>query len=529
MKKRTKLAYIACFLVAIFIFSACSFFDVDYTLDTPLIYSNETEKYIWWQGIKYAESYDVYLNDTKIQTVTTNSNVATYDYSDVCTKEGVNYAFKVRSVANGYASEFSNVINIFIDSKIEKDNEHYSLACIETNNYKGVSGVTLSNQILSWRSAPNAKGYVLAVYGNTDGYNFYYTQGVAVRLSNIKNESSDILAIKVAAVYEDDDTIYVNKDGLIYYNPISQGKFTDSSSIYLFDGKINDRYILSDEELRNFAYYNFVNRNDEYTIALSNNYIKSILSEYVQSILNESEKASLTDGEKIQKYLQYIIDDSYLETYAYVTNLPQIKSIKDSVASYVYKVTWVFKGDKQCKLKNVDKDTGIGTGISSSLGWQQYDMVPYYERLDYVSRSADYDDFASDNKFLSVSVETSEQLFWAIEGSYTPIPKANSRAYYIYKYAKQTLNSLLSYDMTDYEKVLCIHDWLCDNYVYDHYSLESQSVNMNLTCYYLEGVFLDTNKMIVCDGYAKAFSLLCNMEGIDCIRITGTLNGQGHA
>ena len=513
MKKRTKITYIACFLVAIFIFSACSLFNIDYTLDTPLIYSNETEKYIWWQSVKYAESYDVYLNDTKIQSVTTNSNVAVYDYSKVCTKEGTNYAFKVRSIANGYAGEFSNTVNIFIDSKIENDNEHYSLSCIETDNQKGVSGVAVNSQILSWNTVNNAKGYVLAVYSNTDGYNFYYTEGVAVKLSNIKNTNSDILAIKVAAVYENDDIIYVKNDGLVYYNPISQGEFTDKSAIYLFDGKINDKYISSDEELRNYAYYNFVNRNDEYILALSNKYKNEILAE----------------GEIISTHLQNVIDNAYLETYSYITNLPQIKALTYDSVAYVYKVTWVFKGDKQCKLKNVDKNTGIGTGISSSLGWQQYDMVPYYERLDYESRDASYDSFASDDKFLSVAVETSEQLFWAIEGGYTPIPKASSRADFIYKYAKATLNSILSNNMTDYEKALCIHDWLCDNYVYDHYSLESQSVNMNLTCYYLESIFLDTNKMVVCDGYAKAFSMLCNMEGIDCIRITGTLSGQGHA
>ena len=52
---------------------------------------------------------------------------------------------------------------------------------------------------------------------------------------------------------------------------------------------------------------------------------------------------------------------------------------------------------------------------------------------------------------------------------------------------------------------------------------------MKLTCYYLESVFLDTNNLVVCDGYAKAFSLLCNMEGIDCIRVTGKLSSEGHA
>ena len=76
----------------------------------------------------------------------------------------------------------------------------------------------------------------------------------------------------------------------------------------------------------------------------------------------------------------------------------------------------------------------------------------------------------SDKQFLETSVYSSEELYWAVENKVTPIPVKDSPAEDIYNLAKDTLRNIISDDMTDYEKALCIFDWICTNTVYDNYS-----------------------------------------------------------
>ena len=76
--------------------------------------------------------------------------------------------------------------------------------------------------------------------------------------------------------------------------------------------------------------------------------------------------------------------------------------------------------------------------------------------------------------------------------------------------------------MTDYEKALSIFDWICENTSYDYYALVDGAYDNKATLvpvYYLEGVFM--TGYAVCDGFSKAYSLMCNMEGIETIRIVG--------
>ena len=84
--------------------------------------------------------------------------------------------------------------------------------------------------------------------------------------------------------------------------------------------------------------------------------------------------------------------------------------------------------------------------------------------------------------------------------------------------------------MSDYEKALSLFDWISYNTSYDYtsyttpvYSATVAQYPTLLPCYYLEGVFQRDGSQgySVCDGFSKAYSLMCNMIGIDCIRVTG--------
>jgi len=70
---------------------------------------------------------------------------------------------------------------------------------------------------------------------------------------------------------------------------------------------------------------------------------------------------------------------------------------------------------------------------------------------------------------------------------------------------------------SEYEKVLYINDFICDNVVYKE---KGRLVN---TSY---GALV--KKEALCEGYSRAFKLLCNKAGIECELIIGAADGVGH-
>lgn len=70
-----------------------------------------------------------------------------------------------------------------------------------------------------------------------------------------------------------------------------------------------------------------------------------------------------------------------------------------------------------------------------------------------------------------------------------------------------------------HEKLKSIHDYLANNIVYDNTIAEPNIFDVY-------GALI--NGLCVCEGYAEAFKLLCDREGIPCITVVGTGNGGAH-
>ena len=120
-----------------------------------------------------------------------------------------------------------------------------------------------------------------------------------------------------------------------------------------------------------------------------------------------------------------------------------------------------------------------------------------------------------------MEVATSNQLYFAVSNGYKPLPAAGSAAETVYLLAKAALNSIIDDGMTDTEKALAIYDWLAVNVSYDNLVAENSAVE-NIGAYnafYLEGVFVDG--VAVCDGIAKAYSLMCGLEGVHAYKVMG--------
>ena len=143
----------------------------------------------------------------------------------------------------------------------------------------------------------------------------------------------------------------------------------------------------------------------------------------------------------------------------------------------------------------------------------------------------------------TMSVSTSNMLYKAVAWGYKPVFMGSQadNLQQIYDNAKDALSYIVSDDMSEYEKVHAIYDYIIYNVRYDHdcANAEDKYVSGNLSLnekmkyygYYLEGIFLDKfyNKDMhaVCDGKSKAFVLMCGIEGITAVRISGEASSDG--
>ena len=139
------------------------------------------------------------------------------------------------------------------------------------------------------------------------------------------------------------------------------------------------------------------------------------------------------------------------------------------------------------------------------------------------NRDASFDNFYIDRLPFSYNVITSNQLMYVVEHGFKPICASGSPAEKMYKKAKELSRQIINDDFSTYEKVKAIYDYITINVKYDDNALDYNFTKgkpwQYFDSYYLEGVL--NNKKAVCDGKAKTFSLLCNMEGIPCVEVTG--------
>lgn len=140
-------------------------------------------------------------------------------------------------------------------------------------------------------------------------------------------------------------------------------------------------------------------------------------------------------------------------------------------------------------------------------------------------------------------ITNSDMLFRVLGWGYKPSFEndANGRKLKtIYENAREMLVNYISENMTDLEKVTVIYEWIAQTVNYDYAIVSApltDAKKFSYNAYSLEGVFLDGDGdgfgQAVCDGRAKAFVLLCGMEGITALRICGEANvmgsSEGHA
>lgn len=137
-------------------------------------------------------------------------------------------------------------------------------------------------------------------------------------------------------------------------------------------------------------------------------------------------------------------------------------------------------------------------------------------------RASDFDAFPIDALTATAPVRTLYELEALPFGTKPEFAAGTSEARSIYNTARSILRTIVDDGMNDYEKVTAIYAWIALNVTYDDVTFHAN--DSTTAAYTVKGALLD--HVAVCDGYASAFRLLCQIEGIRSEEVTG-LNELG--
>jgi hypothetical protein len=104
------------------------------------------------------------------------------------------------------------------------------------------------------------------------------------------------------------------------------------------------------------------------------------------------------------------------------------------------------------------------------------------------------------------------------------IPKGRSKAKKLKKTCEEILPEILGDEDTEYGCEKRIHDYMVRNVKYGY---KKDDKGEDSKAYSSYGALVD--KKAVCNGYAQAMKLLCDLSGIECSMIVGKADGENHA
>ncbi len=493
-------------------------------LDAATITLNSNEKTISWQAVLNAEEYNVYVNEEKIATVVGKAGVNTYYFSSKLKDDVHIYKFYIICVSEGYNdSAKSNLVTYMPPDDGTTDVPAESEETDSSNtNLNVVTDLTIGSNILSWNAVQNATNYYVFMYSNRLGKKLVETTVNAFDFSEYVSED-EVIMFRVG-VKNEQETLLMSLPK--YYNSCQTQQSYNNKFFYI-DGVVGDYYITSQDELNTIVYYAFVYKIEELPICVSNDFMNIMVNTYGPEETYYNYKTGQYEVRKFNHLIRSISAacNSYTESCDYDT------SLKNVTESDYYKKDFIIK------FKYNSGKEPVGT-MQKVRTQNEFD-TPYYNRVNYEKRANTYNNFASDKQLIVEYVETAEQLYHVVESGATPLfaTTTNNSAYEVYETAKQVLREIICDEMTEYEKVLSIFDYVSFNSVYDDEIVEYNDDEngdgvidpgkLSFAAYksfYLEGVFEDG--VAVCDGFSKAFSLLCNMEGVNAYRITGYVNGD---
>lgn len=425
----------------------------------------------------YDEGWNL-ISTTTLETIPSNGMGEVNDTIAAIGKEG-NFTLKV------VVGEVSREVNFVVKDNVAANH-------IEVGVTGNLSQTTAETVTFTATLSP-AKADVESVkwYVNDK----YYSTGKTFSFKPTKYGEHKVTA-EINKITKSKTIVYLSEHDEAWYY---------ASHFHDYGGYAQNRYITSKEELKNLILFVLENKIAEITF-----YAGYSTPETVKKDVSEVRDCVEESG---------IIPGYSLET-----------------SGNEFTIKFRFFADEAGVIETVnspeyDAPDGFADAVQNTYSKPHYDNVKK-ERNFYI-----------DSVKETMSVSTSNMLYKAVAWGYQPVfmglQAENLKQ--IYDNAKDALSYIVSDEMSEYEKVHAIYDYIIYNVRYDHdcANAEDKYVSGNLSLnekmkyygYYLEGIFLNKfykkDMHAVCDGKSKAFVLMCGIEGIAAVRISGKASSDG--
>lgn len=481
--------------------------------ELPIIKEDIVLKAVYREDRKYSVSF--YLDDELLSTNTYNLNEEVtsfeeqvkpsdeqYDYTFVgwdCNDDGIAEKFPYK------VTDDLKFVALFTNTLVQYD-------------YKMYDGEMLVQEgKVEYGSPINFKGENYKFIGDKP----YYLIGWDVNDDGICDDIDSIKSnVVLKAVYSDTQLLIMEVDNSIYVEYVLEGERlrlkeldlgTSKKIVWYLDSSYTTNLDLSIMPNGNLYLYGKIE--EAYIIDTS-------LLEYVP-------KDNITSKEEFVMMIDYLLLNRVYNkkvTLDFDCNIDTVidEAVNAATIDVAYNISTSY--NPNTKELEMNFSYAVTNTTSSELVYEQYNA---FGRLEYPNtRGTDFNDFYIDNVSKTYPVSNSEQLYYCLERGYRPIiSEDNKELLDLYQSMKDVLRLIIDDQMTDYDKALAIYEWLVMEVTYDKYVFDLVIAGSSVSkyrCFYLEGVFND--RLAVCDGISKAYACLANMEGIPCVRVTGTGN-----
>lgn len=382
---------------------------------------------------------------------------------------------------------------------------------IESNTFTLVNPTRQDYEFIGWTtySDPNPKLTITIEHGST-GSRLYIANWRSTVLFNINYIVDNTTLLKETSYAENTisaPNINANDYGMTGYN---------LNGWYL-DANCTQKYTFNKMPTKDLTLYG------KWEYMLGEGFVEFIdeFEEYSSSYI---EINSYYEFVSLMEYVRfYAIQDRvyfnvvYTSPSSTLTNQAFLESAFGGFCSYTYNHNYI---DLQ-----TDSEIITMNNTGNFLNADPY-KNEIYNQQDYafavnnnVDRNSSNTEFNINKVKNSLEVHTSDQLVYALEKGFYPLCVSGSPAENMYKKAQSILNNICDDEMTDLEKARAIYEWLILNVDYDHGALDV-AVWGKYDAWHLEGIF--NNKKGVCDAISKAMVVLCKIENIPIIRVTGS-------
>jgi len=475
-----------------------------------------------------------------------NSGVA--DISNYVKANGV-YRVYVKAIAleNGFYTDSAASGNPYRLTKGE------TLPIVSNVSIAKRTGATSNGEIdITWDKVANSKGYQVYIYYNNNGKStliksVYVAQANKPTLNigsgenkSLNKEGQYTISIKALGDGKNYETSQLSNTPYTY---IMQTEADFTRNTIFMNGNVYDYKVNNLDDLKNLLWYHYLYNDDvwlyntlEYNLKINCSLdLDKLASEISESFANRVQLVN-TNAQKMDLIAKELLN-KYTEAIAYNDGLVEQGMKTQPFCLNEERGVYIFRyQDILDKVKTTSVDT------NNQLYNEKIETISVFDQ-----RSTNYV-FKVDTKDC-IDVTTTEQLFMALQYNKRPNFVGDSKvAQAVYENARFILRSICSDEMSDYEKLLQIYDFLTKRITYnssvsvgnmrDTIMLDDGSYVMrgNIKQFYLEtilyndsvenGLFTNLDEFIgktaSSSALAKTLVVLCSIEGITSIKVDGT-------